>query len=71
MYTASERGGVENRNGMLRKFFPKKTDFEDVTDKEIETVRQRLLNRPMECLGCFTPEEIFTGTYQPMFKMAA
>jgi len=70
-YTASERGGVENRNGMLRKFFPKKTDFEDVTDKEIETVRQRLLNRPMECLGCFTPEEIFTGTYQPMFKMAA
>ena len=62
---------MENRNGRLRKFFPKKTDFENITDAEIEVVRQKLLNRPMHCLGDFTPEEIFTGTFKPMFKIAA
>ena len=70
-YCASERGGVENRNGMIRKFFPKKTNFDEVTDEEVEEVRLKLLNRPMRCLGYFTPEEIFTGTYRPMFDIAA
>lgn len=70
-YCASERGGVENRNGLLRKFFPKKTDFEYVTDQELEAVEHALRNRPMRCLEYFTPEEVFTGTFQPLFKMAA
>ncbi len=70
-YTSSERGGVENRNGMLRRFFPKKTDFNHVTNEEIEEVRQKLLNRPMECLGYFTPLEVFTGKYKPMIELAA
>ena len=70
-YCASERGGVENRNGMIRWFFPKKTNFSLVHDDEVEKVRQILLNRPMKCLNYFTPQEIFSGQYQPIFKMAA
>lgn len=70
-YCASERGGVEHRNGLLREFFPKKTDFEHVTDEELEAVRQKLLNRPMRCLEYFTPQEIFTETYHPQLQWAA
>ena len=70
-YCASERGGVENRNGTIRKFFPKKTNFSFVTDEEIERVRQLLLKRPMKCLGYFSPLEVFAGEYQPIFKLAA
>lgn len=70
-YCASERGGVENRNGMLRKFFPKKTDFALVTDQELEAAYQKLLNRPMRCLEYLTPQEIITGNIQPMLQMAA
>ena len=70
-YCASERGGVENRNGTLREFFPKKTDFQLITDKELEAVEKALRNRPMRCLDYFTPQEIFTETFQPLLQMAA
>lgn len=70
-YCASERGGVENRNGMLRGFFPKKTDFELITDKQLDAAEQLLRNRPMRCLEYFTPQEIFTKTFQPLLQMAA
>ena len=70
-YCASERGGVENRNGLLREIFPKKTDFELVSDAELERVRLKLLNRPMCCLEYFTPLEIFSDSYQPLLKLAA
>ena len=70
-YSASERGGVEHRNGLLREFFPKQTDFEHVIDEELEMVRRKLLSRPMRCLAYFTPQEIFTETYQPQLQWAA
>lgn len=70
-YCSSERGGVENRNGMLRWFFPKKTDFELISDEEVESVRNIFVNRPMECLDYFTPLEIFTGEFKPLLGIAA
>lgn len=70
-YCASERGGVENRNGTLRRFFPKKTNFSNVSIEQLEAVRHKLLRRPMKCLNYLTPNEIFTGVFEPQFKMAA
>ena len=70
-YCSSERGGVENRNGVLRRFFPKQTDFENVSDEELERVWKHLINRPMRCLGYFTPSEIMSGQFEPILKMAA
>jgi IS30 family transposase len=69
-YCSSERGGVENRNGTIRGFFPKKTNFSLVSEAQVEAARQRLINRPMKCLGGYTPYEIFYNTYQPMLKAA-
>jgi len=59
-YTASERGTVENRNKFLRKYFPKKTDFEKVTDAEVQMVQDKHNHRPMKCLGFRTPHEVFS-----------
>jgi len=37
-YSSYERGSNENVNGLIRRFFPKKTDFRSITDEEIQRV---------------------------------
>jgi IS30 family transposase len=44
---------------MLRRFFPKGTDFDKVTQEEIDWVVDKLNNRPRKCLGFRTPNEVF------------
>ena len=69
-YCSSERGGVENRNGRIRGFFPKKTNFSLVSDLQVESAWRKLINRPMKCLGFYTPYEIFYNTHAPLLKAA-
>jgi IS30 family transposase len=45
-YAAWERGTNENTNGLLRQYFPKKSDFQSVSKKELEQVMTRLNFRP-------------------------
>lgn len=58
-YCASERGTVENRNGFVRRFFPKGTDFRDLPEEYIQYVEDLANNRPMKCLGFRTPNEVW------------
>ena len=58
-YASWERGTNENGNGLVRRFFPKKTDFDKITPKEIKRVEDWINHRPMECLGFKTPYEVF------------
>lgn len=58
-YHSWERGSNENINGLIRRFFPKKTDFRTVTDKEIQKVEYLLNSRPRKRLGWKTPYEVF------------
>ena len=58
-YASWERGTNENTNGLLRQFFPKGTDFTQVTDWEVDRVQRLLNNRPRKCLGYRTPAEVF------------
>ncbi len=58
-YHSWERGTNENTNGLLRQFFPKGTDFNLVSQKEIDTVINLLNNRPRKCLKYRTPAEVF------------
>lgn len=53
-----ERGGNENTNGLLRQFFPKGTDFEDVAEEELAHFTALINNRPRKTLGYKTPEEV-------------
>lgn len=43
---------------LVRRFFSKKTDFRDVSHKEIERVENLLNNRPRKCLDFLTPYEV-------------
>ena len=50
-YRSCERGSNENANGLLREYFPKGTDFRNVSDEEIEEVEYCLNSRPRKRLG--------------------
>lgn len=58
-YSSWERGVNENTNGLVRQYFPKKMDFDIITDREIDMVMDRLNNRPRKSLGFNTPNELF------------
>ena len=59
-YHSWERGTNENTNGLIREYFPKKTDFDMITDEEISEVEYALNTRPRKRLNWKTPLEIFS-----------
>lgn len=54
-----ERGTNENTNGLIRQFFPKKSSFKDISQKDVNKVMHLLNNRPRKRLSYFTPAEVF------------
>ena len=58
-YCSWERGLNENHNGLLRQFFPKKTNLLKVSQDEVNEAVYRLNHRPRKCLGYRTPHEVF------------
>jgi transposase, IS30 family len=54
-----QRGTNENTNGLIRQYFPKGTDFRDISHVEARRVENLLNNRPRDCLGYRTPAEVF------------
>ncbi|MBI4591984.1 IS30 family transposase [Candidatus Uhrbacteria bacterium] len=57
-YCSHQKGAVENSNGLIRRFFPKGTDFLLVTPQQIYDVQNKLDNQPRAQLGYKTPHEI-------------
>jgi transposase, IS30 family len=58
-YHSWERGTNENTNGLLRYYYPKKTPFAGITQKELDKTVNRINNRPRKRLGYLTPTEVF------------
>jgi IS30 family transposase len=58
-YTSQDKGTIENRNGVIRQFFPKRTDFNLIDNKEIKRVENQLNNRPIRKFNYLTPIEVF------------
>lgn len=59
-YHSWERGTNENTNGLIRDYFPKKTDFTIITEEELSFVEGELNNRPRKRLGWKTPLEVWS-----------
>jgi len=57
-YSSYQRGTNENTNGLLRQFFPKGTDFNEISEEEIDRAAALLNNRPRKCLDYRTPHEV-------------
>lgn len=60
-YSSWERGINENTNGLIRQYFPKGTDFNTVTQEQIDFVMNRLNTRPRKTRGGAQPVELFLG----------
>lgn len=58
-YHSWERPCNENFNGLMREFFPKKTDFATVTKKDVAKAVRMLNHRPRKRLSYLTPYEVF------------
>jgi IS30 family transposase len=58
-YHSWERGTNENTNGLLRYYFPKKTSFRHITQKDIDRAAALLNTRPRKRLGYRTPAQMF------------
>jgi len=59
-----QRGTNENTNGLVRDFFPKGTDFNLVSVRELKRVQKLLNERPRKSLGWKTPKEAFNKLIQ-------
>jgi len=60
-YSSWQKGGVENLNGLIREYFPKKSDLDMISEKEIYFIQEKLNNRPRKCLKYLTPNEVIAN----------
>jgi IS30 family transposase len=58
-YHSWEKGTVENTIGLIRRVFPKATNFDGVTVKQVKRLEQQMNNRPRKTLNFSTPKTIF------------
>lgn len=59
-YHSWERDTNENTNGLIREYFPKKTDFTMISEEELSMIEYKLNTRPRKRLNYLTPLEAFS-----------
>ena len=58
-YSPEQRGTNENTNGLIREYFPKRTDIDNYTEEDVEFCQDQLNRRPRKILNYETPSEVF------------
>lgn len=58
-YASWQRGANEHANGLVRWYFPKGTNFDEVSQEDLKKVQDAINNRPRKSLGYKKPIEIF------------
>lgn len=58
-YHSWERGTNENTNGLLRQFFPKRSPFGMLKQRDVDEAVELINHRPRKRLGYLTPHEVF------------
>ena len=54
-YASWQKGGVENANGRLRRWLPRQTNLDDVSDEDMAEIVMTYNLTPRKCLGYRTP----------------
>jgi len=57
-YSSWEKGTIENTNGLIRQYIPKKHEFTEYTQQQIKNIQDKLNNRPRKKINFSTPMEI-------------
>ena len=58
-YHSWQRGANENLNGLVRQYFPKGSNFDNITETAVKETENILNNRPRKRFGFKTPNEVF------------
>ena len=58
-YCSWQKGAVEHENKLIRQYIPKKSNFDDFSDKYIRSVGYKLNLRPRKKLGFSNPKTEF------------
>lgn len=59
-YHSWEKGTVENRNGVIRRYLPRTTNLRTWSQAELDEVADDINNTPMKCLDFQTPNEVYS-----------
>jgi len=62
-YSSWQKGAIENANKLIRRYIPKKENFDKVTEARIKKIQYKINQRPREKLDFLTPKQVF---YQQM-----
>ena len=54
-YASWQKGGVENANGRLRRWLPRQTNLDDLSDEDLQEIVMTYNLTPRKCLGYLTP----------------
>lgn len=57
-YHSWEKWSIENLNRIIRRFYPKWTNFDNVTEEELKRVCNIIANSPREILGFKSPNQV-------------
>ena len=58
-YSSWQRGTNENHNGLLRRYLPKGTNFNTVSESELQDIIAEINDRPKKILGFKTSAEVY------------
>ncbi len=58
-YASWQKGGVENANGRIRRWLPRRTDLDTLEEDDIQEIAMTLNLTPRKCLGFRSPLEAF------------
>jgi len=57
-YCSWQKGGVENLNGLIREYFPKKSNLDKVEESYVYAIQEKLNDRARKSLNYLTPNEV-------------
>jgi IS30 family transposase len=56
-YSSWEKGSIENRIGVIRRYIPKGVDIANYSHRQIRLLEKKLNNKRMKCLNWLTPAQ--------------
>jgi len=58
-----QKGSNENMNGRLRRYLPKDADIDQVEQKDLDVLANKMNTLPRKCLGYQTPLEVYSKCF--------
>lgn len=70
-YSPYERGSNENHNGLLREYFPKPSNFKNISQNKINQAVQSMNLRPRKIFKWKSPQHKFNLEYSKTFQKSS